>query len=188
MKRFVNVMTLVALVAPCVTLAADLSKEEQIAQAVSPLPESLRAGATVVTYDSKGEPVILREGTNSIVCTPDQHGETFAVSCYHKAMRAQRDMSAKLRAEGKDAKAVTAAVNAARDAGKFPAPTAGMMMYNRSGKTEAEARVLWVMLMPNATAEATGLPTENPKNGGPWMMNAGKPGAHVMMPQASPSK
>lgn len=184
MKHLIVVATM-ALMLPPAIISAELSTQDQISQAVSPLPEALRAGATVVTYDAKGEPVVLREGTGSIVCTPDQHREGFAVSCYQKILRAQRDMEAKLRAEGKDAKAVQAAVQAARESGKLPAPPQGTMMYMRSGKTEAEAKVLWVMLMPGATAESTGLPTQRGE-GSPWLMRAGTPGAHVMMPQSAP--
>jgi hypothetical protein len=187
MKRFCTLITTFVLMAPfAVIAAAELSTEDQIAQAVSPLPESMRASATVVTYDAKGEPVVLREGAGSVVCTPDQHREgSFAVSCYQKVLRTQRDMEAKLRAEGKDQKAIQAEVQAARDSGKLPTPPQGTMMYMRSGKIEAEAHELWVMLMPGATAESTGLPTSKGQ-GSPWLMRAGTPGAHVMMPQSAP--
>lgn len=181
--------------------AVELSVEAQIAQAVSPLPESLRAGAAVVTYDSSGTPKVLRQGTNAIVCQPPQPAPAaqaagtsggsqtaappeFSVSCYHKSMQPTRDFQAKLRAEGKTAKELTDAVAAARKDTKLAAPAFGTMLYTRSGKSETEARTLWVLLAPNATAESTGLPTERPKEGGPWLMAAGTPGAHVMIPQA----
>lgn len=185
MKSSMTLSAALALAAPLGIIAAELSMEDQIAQAVSPLPESMRAGATVVNYNAKGEPIVLREGASAIVCTPDQHRENFAVSCYHKVMRAQRDLEARLRAEGKDAKAIQAEVQAARESGKLPATPPGTMMYMRSGKTEAEAKVLWVMFMPGATPESTGLPTERGL-GSPWLMRAGTPGAHVMMPQSAP--
>ena len=186
MKTFVISVATVLLTAPySIVAAADMNSSDPIAQAVSPLPEAMRASATVVNYDAKGNPVVLRQGTSAIVCTPDQPTEGFAVSCYHKVLRAQRDMEAKMRAEGKDAKEITAAVQAAKDSGKLQNPPMGTMMYSRSGKTEAEAHVLWVMLVPGATAESTGLPTERGQ-GTPWMMRAGTPGAHIMMPQSAP--
>lgn len=186
MKRVITLVATMILTAPfALVAAANLSTEDLIAQAVSPLPEAMRASATVVNYDAKGEPVVLRHGTSAIVCTPDQPTEGFAVSCYHKVLRAQRDMEAKLRVEGTDAKAIQAAVQAARESGKLPVPPQGTMMYMRSGKTEADAHVLWVMLMPGATPESTGLPTEKGQ-GSPWLMRAGTPGAHVMMPQSAP--
>ena len=86
-------------------MAQTMSKDEQIAQAVKAAPEALRAGATVVNYDAKGDPVVLRQGNNGIVCTPNQGGESFSVNCYGQALRAQRDLQAKDKALGKDAKA-----------------------------------------------------------------------------------
>jgi hypothetical protein len=186
MKRLIGIAAAVVLAAPLAAFAADdMSVEAQIAQAVSPLPESLRADATVITYDAQGNPKVLRQGTNSIVCQPNQSKDSFAVSCYQKSMQPRREMEAKLRAEGKDAKAVTAAIQEATKSGQLKAPAFGTMLYSRSGKTEAEARTLWVMLVPNATAEATGLPTKRGEPGSPWMMAAGTPGAHIMMPQMS---
>jgi hypothetical protein len=126
-----------------------------------------------------GNPLRCVRATGAIVYTADQHRDTFAVSCYHKILRAQRDIEAKMRTERKDAKDIQASVQAARDSGKLPRPPQGTMMYMRSGKTEAEAKVLWVMLMAGTTPESTGLPTERGQ-GSPWLMRAGTPRAHVM--------
>jgi hypothetical protein len=78
MKRFVTVAAAVMLTAPFAqaAMAQGMSAADQITQAVSAAPESLRAGATVVNYDAKGDPVVLRQGTNDIVCTPNQPGGT----------------------------------------------------------------------------------------------------------------
>ncbi len=189
MKRFIHIIAAVALTSPFGILAAqEMSNDAQITEAVSPLPETLRAGATVVTYDAKGDPKVLRQGTNDIVCQPNQPKATpgFSVTCYAKSLAPQRDMEAKLRAEGKDQKEIQAAVKAALDSGKLQAPPMGTMSYSKSGKTEAEAHVLWVMRVPNAKAEDLGLPTKAGK-GSPWMMASGTPGAHIMMPQTEES-
>ena len=189
MKRFVNIIAAIALTSPFGVMAAqETSTEAQITEAVSPLPVSLRDGATVVTYDAKGSPKVLRQGTNDIVCQPNQPKPTpgFSVTCYAKSLAPQRDMEAKLRAEGKDQKAVQAAVKAAMDSGQLKPPAMGTMSYSKSGKTEAEARVLWVMRVPNAKAEDLGLPTKGAQ-GSPWMMASGTPGAHIMMPQTEAS-
>jgi len=186
MKKLV--IAAIALASPFAVLAADMSTDAQIAEAVSPLPESMRADATVVTFDAKGAVQTLRQGTNGVVCQPNQPKPTpdFSASCYSQALAPQREMEAKLRAEGKDAKAVSAAVQAAKDAGTLKNPPLGTMMYGRSGKTADATRVTWVMLMPNMKAEDLGLPVKAGK-GTPWMMNSGKPGAHIMMPQPSMS-
>jgi hypothetical protein len=167
--------------------AQTLSKDELIAQAVKAAPEQLRAGATVVNYDAKGDPVVLREGNNGIVCTPNQQTTSFSVNCYGAALRAQRDFQAKEKAEGKDAKTQAADMQAAMASGKIKPPPTGTAMYMLMGKTEASARGMWVVLVPNMTAEATGLPTQPTDKGTPWLMRAGTPGAHIHIPQAAPA-
>jgi hypothetical protein len=167
--------------------AQTLSKDELIAQAVKAAPEQLRAGATVVNYDAKGDPVVLREGNNGIVCTPNRQTTSFSVNCYGTALRAQRDFEAKERASGKDAKAQAADLKAAMASGQLKPPPTGTAMYMLMGKTEASARGMWVVLVPNMTAEATGLPTQPTDKGTPWLMRAGTPGAHIHIPQAAPA-
>lgn len=154
-------------------------KEAQIAQAVSPLPEMLRAGASVISYDSKGMPMVLRQGTNNIICNPNQSADGFAVNCYEKVMKTQNDMQAKLRAEGKDQKAIQAAMQEARAAGKLPAVPLGTASYSRIGKSDAESRVTWRIALPGATTESTGLPDKKGAAGDPWLQLGGTPNAHI---------
>jgi hypothetical protein len=163
------------------------SKDELIAQAVSAAPEELRAGATVVNYDAKGDPVVLRQGTNGIVCTPNQNKDNYSVNCYAQVLRAQHDLQAKDKAEGKDPKATAADVQAAMASGQLPKAPLGTAMYSLSGKTQASARGMWIVLVPGMTAEQTGLPTKPTAAGTPWLMRAGTPGAHIHMPQAAPA-
>jgi len=70
-----------------VLLAQIPSVEIQIKGAILAAPEAKRAGAMVYGYNAKGEFVVLRKGTNEIICladNPNQKG--FSVSCYHKGM------------------------------------------------------------------------------------------------------
>jgi hypothetical protein len=162
------------------------SKEEQISQAVSALPQALRAGATVISYSPKGSPEVLRQGHNGIICNPNQPGSAgFRVACYGEDLKPQMDMQARLKAEGKDPKAIQGAIQSARDSGKLPTPLMGTAIYSRAGKTEADAHEMWVVLMPNANAEKLGLPTERVNASSPWMMRSGTPNAHIMMPQTA---
>ena len=66
-------------------------------------------------------------------------------------------LQAKDKALGKDAKATAADIADGMKSGKLQAPPTGTAMYSLSGKTEASARGMWVVLVPNMTAEATGL-------------------------------
>src|SRR5689334_12284314 len=90
--------------------------KDEIAQATLPLPEDLRAGATVYKYDPKtGERVVLRKGTNNLECTPK--GSDGFTWCYNAVTAARRDFSAKLRAQGKSDKEIQEAVAEATKAG-----------------------------------------------------------------------
>jgi len=166
-------------------LAQGMSKEDQIKTATSALPVALRAGATVISYDSKGLPQVLKQGDNHIFCVNGSTPDRFAVSCRGDSMRAISDFQAKEKAEGKDAKAVSADTDAAYSSGKLTRPPVGTMIYNLGGKTEAEAKPLWVVLMPNVKGEDLGLPTKRMNASSPWMMRSGTPGAHIMMPQTA---
>ena len=162
-----------------------MSKDAQIKTATSALPAALRDGATVISYDSKGLPQVLRQGDNHIFCANLSTADSFSVSCRGNSLRAAADFTAKEKAEGKDAKAIAADTDAAYAAGKLTRAPAGSTIYGRSGKTEAEAREMWVVLMPNVKGEDLGLPTKRMNTSSPWMMRSGTPGAHIMMPQTA---
>ena len=72
MKCLIGMAALVVLVCPLAAApAVAQSADAQIAEAVSPLPADLRAGATVLTYDkATGERQVLRQGTNALECQP----------------------------------------------------------------------------------------------------------------------
>lgn len=185
MKNFITVASaaLIGMSFAGLAHAAGMSKEAQIKQAVSALPQSLRADATVVSYSPKGMPMVLRRGSNDVICNPNQAGKKgFRVLCYGKALARQMNMQARLRAEGKSMKAARAAIASARKSGKLPTPPRGTTIYVRAGKTEAATHGLWVVLLPNAKAENLGLPTKR-GHGSPWMMLSGTPNAHIMIPQ-----
>jgi hypothetical protein len=188
MKAFIGVAALVALMSPmAASPAMAQSNDALIKEATQPLPDDLKAGATVVTYDEKtGARKVLREGTNYIECQPK--AKDGFVRCYNKAVfGAQRDMEAKLRAEGKSDQDVTAAVQAARKSGQLKPVPFGTVSY-RYSDDPGRIKLLWVISVPNATPEQLGISTESQRdaalkgNGKPWMMLPGTPGAHIMIP------
>jgi hypothetical protein len=168
-----------------VAMAQGMSKEAQIKTATSALPAALRDGATVISYDSKGLPMVVRQGDNHIFCVNLSDDKGFNVSCRGDSLRAASDFTAKEKAAGKDAKAIAADTDAAYASGQLTRAPAGSMIYGKSGKTEAEARSMWVVLMPNVKGEDLGLPTKRMNASSPWMMRSGTPGAHIMMPQTA---
>ena len=168
------------------------ASDRQIAEAVRILPEDLRAGATVVTYDAAtGARKVLRQGTNFIECQP-RMADGFE-RCYHKSLAPRRDFEAKLRAQKKTDEEIQQAVAAAVKAGTLPPAAKGMMSYRGFDKTD-RIQNLWVMSLPNATPEAVGVSTVSQRDaalagrGLPWMMLPGTPGAHIMIPINPPVK
>src|SRR5688572_18948581 len=108
---------------------------DEITQATLPLPEDMRAGATVYKYDPKtGERIVLRKGTNSLECAP--RGADGFTWCYHSVTGPRRDLSAKLRAEGKSDKEISEAMAAATAAGTIKPTPYGTMMYRLYGKKD----------------------------------------------------
>ena len=187
MKAFISAAALLALMGPmAASQAAAQSNDATIKEAVQPLPDDLKAGATVVTYDEKtGERRILRQGTNYIECQPK--AKDGFVRCYNKVLAPRRDMEAKLRAEGKSDQEVTKEIQAALKDGRLKPPPFGTVSYRYSDDPN-RIRLLWVISVPNATPEQLGISTESQRdaalkgNGKPWMMLPGTPGAHIMIP------
>ncbi len=159
---------------------------DEIAQATLPLPEDLRAGATVYKYDAKtGERIVLRKGTNFVECQP--RGADGFTWCYNTVGAARRDYMAKLRAQGKSDKEVQDAVAAATKDGTLKPSPFGTMSYRLYGKKD-RIQLLWVLSVPGATPESIGVSEGSQRDeaiggdGRPWLMLSGTPGAHIMIP------
>ena len=75
--------------------------EQQIQEAIAPLPTSLQAGATVVLVPEPGKRTVLREGTNGMICHADIPAPGFFVSCHPKVSDALNARFAELFAAGK---------------------------------------------------------------------------------------
>jgi hypothetical protein len=160
--------------------------KDEITQATLPLPEDLRAGATVYKYDPKtGERIVLRKGTNMIECTP--RGADGFTWCYNTVGAPRRDFSAKLRAQGKSDKEIQEAVAEATKNGTLKPTPFGTMSYRLYGKKD-RIQLLWVLSVPGATADSIGVSDDSRRDesiagdGRPWLMLAGTPGAHIMIP------
>ena len=169
------------------TLYSNKTTEQKIAEAVLPLPEDLMADATVYTYDpDTGERIVLRQGTNQVECQPPDPASEQTL-CQNTRGAAGRDLSAKLRAEGRSGQEVRAAVAAAREAEDLEGPSFGEMMYFLR-HNDRQIKLLWVMIVPGATPESIGVSTQSQRDnalageGRPWLMSPGTPGAHIMIP------
>jgi hypothetical protein len=164
--------------------------EEQIAATVQAVPEELRAGAAVLGYNAEGKLIELRKGTNELVCLADDPKDAarFSAACYHKDLEPFMARGRELTAQG-----ITGGNRNAEyrwkeiKEGKLKMPKEPRMLYVLSGKgydaasgKVTDGQVRWVIYVPFATAESTGLSTKS-KRGEPWLMDAGTAGAHIMI-------
>ena len=162
------------------------STQQLIAEAVRPLPEDLRANATVYRYDpTSGDRIVLRQGSNQVECQPkDEEGFT---RCAPTANASRSDMSAKLRAQGMSDEDISATLETAEARGLVNPRIFGSLSYRLFDEPD-RIQLLWIISVPNATPEQLGMPTGSQRDnslagqGTPWMMNPGTPGAHLMIP------
>lgn len=160
--------------------------DEQIAQALAAAPEDKAEGARVLGYATDGSVVELRPGSNDFVClASNPANERFSSSCYHASLEPYFARGRELDAEGADRNDRYRIRYEEMEAGTLPMPVMSATQYILDGTWDSETRtatatVRWVIYVPNATAESTGL-SERPQQGGPWIMSPGTPGAHIMI-------
>ena len=169
---------------------------EQIAQAVLPLPKDLRDGATVLGYAADGKFTSLRAGTGAMVClSSDPRQERWHVACYHKSLEPFMARGRELRTQGVQGPQVDTVRFREAKEGKLKLPTEPALLYSLTGPRDAydaatssapKATPLFVVYIPYATSESTGLSAQ-PQRGSPWVMFPGTPKAHIMfVPTMSP--
>ncbi len=186
--RTAILIVLAALVGISGAAAQDQPAELQIAGAVSPLPDSLRPGAEVLGY-REGSLVTLRTGTNAMICVADDPATSgFHAACYHRALEPFMARGRALRAAGTDRAAIDSVRLAEIQSGRLAMPDHPAALYSVFLQAEfdpdtglpADARGLYVIYMPYATEESTGIST-TPAPDRPWLMFPGTPWAHVMI-------
>jgi hypothetical protein len=191
----------VVLVAGFASLAAvnaqaqGLTKEQQLAVALRAAPEDMRDGAAVFGYDAGGKLILLRQGSNELICVADDPAqEGFEVSCHHKSVEPYVVRGRELRAQGVNGQALNQARWKEMEEGKLQLPKEGASNYILTGTYDAatgeleNAYLRWVIYTPYATPASTGLSTKGGESV-PWLMFPGTPGSHIMIipPRKTPS-
>ncbi|GGW85812.1 hypothetical protein [Salegentibacter mishustinae] len=171
-----------------------LSEETQIKMASMAAPEEDRDSVTVYGYNKEGKVVLLKEGTNNLVCIADDPNMNgISVSCYNKKLEPFMSRGRELKAEGKDMMETRAVRKQEVESGKLKMPDAPSMTYILSGKEAnlnretgelKDAKLRYVIYMPYATTEETGLPDKPHTPGMPWLMDPGTHRAHIMITPA----
>ena len=164
--------------------------DQQVAVAVMALPAQLQASATVMGWKAPGSKLeVLRQGTNGMNCLAQfAVEESFHISCYHEGLEPFMLRGRQLREQGTTGAAVDSVRYREVAEGKIRMPVSGALYQLFGTKTSWDpatnkltgTRPLFVMYIPGATAQSTGLSTA-PRNDGPWLMLPGTPKAHIMI-------
>ena len=171
-------------------------RQNQIAAAVMAAPEEGRANATVYGYDRNGEYVELRSGTNNLICVSDDPARPgFQSVCYHKDLLPFMNRGRELQKEGRTSQEIFDIREQEAKSGTLKMPEQATTLHLLEGKEglfdEATGQVKnanyrYVVYIPWATAESTGLPLKPLVAGGPWIMDPGTHRAHIMITPPPP--
>jgi hypothetical protein len=164
---------------------------QQLAALPLPLPDSLRAGATLVGVDSSKRRVTLRNGANGLVCTIWVPGEdSFDVRCYQQSFMPVIDARWEHSVAGASYAAIKSTIDSAIASGTIvlpDRPTAGYRMLGparafnaKTGRVSKEIERWESIHVPYRTAAEMGLPSEE-QGGSLFVMSPGTYWAHVMI-------
>jgi hypothetical protein len=164
--------------------------DQQIAAAVIALPREMRDQAGVMGYRIAGRLEVLRPARNGMQCLADDPSdERFHVACYATSLEPFMARGRALRGAGTSGTQIDTVRFAEVRRGSLRMPTAPAALYSLTGPkndfdvatgTAPKSKPLFVLYMPGATRESTGLNTA-PSGNGPWLMFPGTPKAHLML-------
>lgn len=164
---------------------------QQLAALPLPLPDSLRAGATLVGINANKQRVTLRGGSNGVVCTIWVPGEdSFDVRCYQQSFMPVIDERWKHDAAGASYRAMRHDLDSAIAVKAIVLPdhpTAGYRMLGparafdaKRGRVTNEIEQWESIHIPYRTGVEMGLPSEE-QGGSFFVMSPGTYWAHVMI-------
>ncbi|AWW28745.1 hypothetical protein DN752_00555 [Echinicola strongylocentroti] len=166
-------------------------KDIQIKVAVLAAPEENRKGAKVYGYNAQGEFTVLREGENEMICIgddPKQNG--LSVACYQEDLEPFMQRGRELKKEGKSFREIFDIREEEVQAGSLTMPDNGATLFVLTADEKevdwSKGKVLdgnfrYVVYIPYATVESTGLPLKPEAPGMPWIMDPGTHRAHIMI-------
>jgi hypothetical protein len=161
---------------------------DQIAAAVLAAPKEYRDAAAILGYNAQGALVTLRQGSNEMICLADDPSkESFSVACYHRDLEPYMARGRELVAQGVTGKERNVVRWKEIEEGKLAMPREPRTLYVLTGKSfdartgkVTDSYLRWVIYVPFATPESTGLSTR-PSDNAPWLMFGGTAGAHIMI-------
>lgn len=163
------------------------NREFQMKTAVLAAPEHQRNEATILGFNDSGEIVTLKEGTNDFVCLADNpQRDGFSVAAYHKSLEPFMTRGRELKAQGLNAQEVFDKREEEVKVGALEMPDKATL-YVTTGEPNEETGEIdnlytrYVIYIPYATEESTGMPLSPPAPGAPWIMDPGTHRAHIMI-------
>lgn len=167
------------------------TSEVQIKSALLAAPSDKRNGTAVYGYSPAKEIVLLRKGTNEMICLADDPAqEGFSAACYHKELEPFMQRGRDLKKQGKSVQETFDIRETEVKAGKLSMPKQPATLFVYSATKEnyisstgevKDGYMRYVVYIPYATAESTGLPLKAEGPGMPWIMHPGTHGAHIMI-------
>ena len=163
----------------------------QIKSALLAAPKEKRDSCTVYGYSADKQFILLRQGTNELICLADDPGEPdFSVACYVRELEPFMQRGRELRKQGIIGQQVFDEREKEVKAGTLQMPKQPAALYVYSAKEKdfdpvtgevKNGYLRYVIYIPYATVASTGLPEKPSADGMPWIMNAGTHGAHIMI-------
>ncbi len=167
------------------------SADIQIKSALLAAPAEKRDSCTVLGYSPDKQLIVLKQGTNEMICLADNPDEPdFSVACYVKDLEPFMQRGRELRKQGIKDDSLFNEREKEVKAGTLQMPKQPAALYVYSAKQQdfdpatgevKNGYLRSVIYIPYATAASTGLPEKPAGPGMPWIMNAGTHGAHIMI-------
>jgi hypothetical protein len=163
----------------------------QIKSALRAAPAEKRDSCTVYGYSPDKQFILLKQGTNELICLADNPDEPdFSVACYVKELEPFMKRGRELRKQGIKDDSLFNEREKEVQAGTLLMPKQPAALYVYSSKEEDYNRTTGevkngylrsVIYIPYATTASTGLSEKEPGHGMPWIMYPGTHGAHIMI-------
>ena len=167
------------------------SAEIQIKSALLAAPQEKRDSCTVYGYSADKQLILLRKGTNELICLADNPDETdFSVACYVRDLEPFMQRGRELRKQGisgqqlfdqREKEAKEGTLQMPKQPAALYVYTAKEKDFDRQTGDVKNGYLRYVVYIPYATSASTGLPEKPSADGMPWIMNPGTYVAHIMI-------
>ena len=198
MRKIYSMFVLIFVILSTFAQTKPALNDVQIKTALMAAPANKRDSATVYGYSQNNEMILLKQGTNELICLADDPSQPeFSVASYHKDLHPFMQRGRELRKSGRSHQEVFDIREKEAKSGALVMPkqpttlvvvSAKDVDYNKTTGEVKNTYMRSVVYIPYATAESTGLPLKPEAPGMPWIMHPGTHGAHIMINPPVPEK